>query len=68
LEDEMQTVKQLMESEVSISCDGKHYEPALQHSHGAWNWKDAFAVLRGKAIAIRQTEKEDLHKTVKIGG
>ena len=64
----MQTVKQLMESDVSMSCDGRHYEPALRYSHGSWNWKDAFAVLRGKAVAIRKTEKEDLQKPAKIGG
>ena len=57
----MLTVKDLMTTECQSSPDGKHWEPALPHR--VW-WRtrlrDAWAVLKGEALAIRQTTKADL--------
>ncbi len=59
----MMTVKDLMTSKVSCSLDGKHWEPALPESHHLW-WRirlrDAWAVWKGEAVAIRQTTKNDI--------
>lgn len=57
----MITVKDLMTSPVKSSPDGKHWEPSLWVTHW-WSIRirDALAVLQGKAVAIRQTTKEDL--------
>lgn len=61
----MITVKHLLTSNVSTSPDGKHWEPALPDGEFIW-WRvrlqDAIAVLRGEAIAIRQTTKADLEQ------
>lgn len=57
----MMTVKNLLESQVESSPDGKYWEPALP-SQLWWRIRlgDAWAVWTGKAIAVRQTTKEDL--------
>ena len=58
----MITVKQLMESTVKSSPDGKHWEPALPMPYPHWHnlLRDAWSVFKGEAVAIRQTEKQDL--------
>ena len=57
----MITVKSLMETEVQSSPDGEHWEPALpQFVCLKIRARDAWAVLNGKAVAIRQTTKEDV--------
>lgn len=58
----MMTIKDLMTSEVSCSPDGKHWEPALPLQSTYWRirLRDAWAVWKGEATAIRQTTKEDL--------
>lgn len=58
----MITVKQLLESTVQSSPDGKHWEPAIPMPYFGWRylWKDAWEVLNGRAVAIRQTLKCDL--------
>lgn len=61
----MITVKYLMETECKSSPDGRHWEPVLPHPYGlTWRnrLRDAWAVLNGKAIAIRQTTKADITK------
>ncbi len=57
----MMTVKDLMTSGVQSSPDGKHWEPSLPLPWYSWryNWRDAWAVLNGRAVAIRQTTKAD---------
>lgn len=61
----MMTVKDLMENQCSSSPDGIHWEPALPETRGLW-WRirlrDAWAVWKGEAVAIRQTTKDDLTK------
>lgn len=61
----MMTVKDLMQNQCSSSPDGNHWEPALPEPHRIW-WRirlrDAWAVWQGKAVAIRQTTKDDLIK------
>lgn len=56
----MMTLKQLLESSESASPDGKHWEPAIPLAGPGLRWRDAIAVLRGRAIAVRQTTKRDL--------
>jgi hypothetical protein len=59
----MMTVKDLMQNQCTSSPDGKHWEPALPEPHPlCWSirFHDAWAVWKGKAIAIRQTTKADL--------
>jgi hypothetical protein len=57
----MMTVKDLLTAECQSSADGKHWEPALpQHVWWRIRLRDAWAVLQGKAVAIRQTTKADL--------
>jgi hypothetical protein len=58
----MMTVKDLMATEVQSSPDGKHWEPALplQDSFFRRRFRDAWAVWTGKALAVRQTTKDDL--------
>lgn len=58
----MLTVKDLLESPVQTSPDGQHWEPAIPLPMFGWRylWRDAWAVLNGRAVAIRQTEKADL--------
>ena len=57
----MMTVKDLMTNTVQSSPDGNHWEPALP-SYLLWRTRlrDAWAVLTGKAFAIRQTTKADI--------
>lgn len=59
----MLTLKELMENPTRSSPDGKHWEPALPYGGQLW-WRirvrDAWEVLRGRACAVRQTEKADL--------
>ena len=59
----MMTVKDLMQNQCSSSPDGSHWEPCLPESHRLW-WRirlrDAWAVWKGEAVAIRQTTKADL--------
>lgn len=58
----MMTVKDLMTSNVSTSPDGRHWEPALPLPFFGWlvTWRDAWAVLNGHAVAIRQTTLADI--------
>lgn len=58
----MMTVKQLLQSTVQSSPDGKHWEPAIPLPYFGWRclWRDAWEVLNGRAVAIRQTRKSDL--------
>lgn len=58
----MLTVKDLMTSGTQSSPDGKHWEPAIPLPMFGWlfTWRDAWAVLNGRAVAIRQTTKADL--------
>jgi len=58
----MLTVKDLIQSPISSSLDGKHWEPALADcAFSFWyRFRDAMEVLHGRAHAIRQTTKEDL--------
>ena len=55
-------IKTLMQSSVTTSPDGNHWEPALSESSFRWRNRlsDVWAVWTGKAVAIRQTTKEDL--------
>lgn len=55
----MMTLKDLLTSDCSSSPDGKHWEPAIPILPD-WNWRDAWAVLRGRALAVRNTRKSDL--------
>ena len=59
----MMTMKDLMATEVKSSPDGKHWEPALpQHIWWRIRLRDAWAVLKGEAVAVRQTTKADITK------
>jgi hypothetical protein len=57
----MMTVQDLLASPTQSSPDGKHWEPALP-SYLLWRTRlrDAYAVLKGNAVAIRQTTKADV--------
>ncbi len=59
----MLTIKDVMTSGASSSPDGKHWEPALPYMRGMLHWRDAWAVFRGRAVAVRQTTKDDLAPT-----
>lgn len=54
------TVKDLMTSTVRSSPDGKHWEPALPYVWWRIRLRDAWAVWKGEAHAIRQTTKADI--------
>jgi len=62
----MMTVKDLMLNPDKSSPDGEHWEPAIPSSHMLveryWRFRlrDAWAVWKGKAIAVRQTTKADI--------
>ena len=58
----MMTMKDLMENPCQSSPDGNHWEPALPEPHFYWRirLRDAWAVWRGEAVAVRQTTKADL--------
>ena len=60
----MMTVKELITNPASSSPDGKHWEPAIPLPYFGWrySWRDAWAVLNGRAVAIRQTTKADLSR------
>ena len=56
----MMNLKYLMQSTESISPDGQHWEPALpimQLRTFKTRFTDAWAVWKGNAVAVRQTEK-----------
>ena len=57
----MLTMKDVIENPNQSSPDGKHWESALPHK--LW-WRirlrDAYAVWKGEATAVRQTTKADL--------
>jgi hypothetical protein len=58
----MLTIKDLMTSGAQSSPDGKHWEPAIPLPMFGWRhlWRDAWAVLNGRAVAIRQTTNADI--------
>ena len=57
----MMTVKDLMENPCQSSPDGSHWEPALpQYVWWRFRLRDAWAVWRGDATAIRKTTKADI--------
>lgn len=57
----MISFKKLVHSDTYVSVDGKYWEPAITPPYRfRWRLRDAIAVLRGHAIAVRQTEKGDL--------
>lgn len=60
----MMTIKELLENPCQSSPDGLHWEPALPLTSRGWcsRLRDAWAVYRGEATAIRQTTKDDLHE------
>ena len=60
----MMTIKDLMENPVSSSPDGKYWEPALPYPTPYWRVRlsDAWAVWKGRATAIRQTQKADIEE------
>ena len=60
----MINIKTLMQTSVTTSPDGKHWEPALPTPSIWWRSRlqDAWAVWKGDASAIRQTTKQDLEK------
>jgi len=62
----MMTMKELMENPNHSSPNGKYWEPALPKcSYGFLNrLRDAWAVWKGQATAIRQTTKADLAKGI----
>lgn len=63
------TVKDFLKSGCQSSPDGKHWEPALP-DYVWWRIRvtDALAVLRGDAVAIRQTTKDDLRRAQEVRG
>ncbi len=57
----MLTVKELMENPNRSSPDGRHWEPALWlYAPLRYRLRDAWEVVCGRAMAIRQTENADL--------
>ena len=58
----MMTLKELMTTGSQSSPDGEHWEPAIPMlpTSPLMNWRDAWAVLNGRALAVRQTTKADL--------
>ena len=59
------TLKDLLTSGAQSSPDGQHWEPAIPLLPD-WNWRDGWLVLRGHALAVRQTTKADLLAEAKI--
>ncbi len=59
----MITVKDLMQNPNQSSPNGVNWEPAIPDMRYVW-WRirlrDAWAVWKGEAIAVRQTTKADL--------
>lgn len=65
----MLTVKQLMENTCKSSPDGKHWEPAIpKYQWWRIRLRDAIAVWKGEAVAVRQTTKQDLTTQKYKGG
>jgi len=60
----MMTMKELMDSPNHSSPNGRYWEPALPLKWIGWRvrLRDAWAVWKGQATAIRQTTKADLTK------
>jgi hypothetical protein len=58
----MMTIKDLLQNPNQSSPDGKHWEPALSYPPLYWRirLRDAWAVWKGNAIAVRQTTKADI--------
>ena len=58
----MMTMKDVMTSGVQSSPDGRHWEPSLPIPMFGWRylWRDAWEVLNGRALAVRQTRKSDI--------
>lgn len=63
----MMTLKDLMTSGAQTSPDGKHWEPAIPIL-ATGNWRDAWAVYKGRALAVRQTTKADLRDGKDVRG
>jgi hypothetical protein len=63
----MMTMKDLMESGCQSSPDGHWWEPALPLQATWWRTRlrDAWAVWKGEATAIRQTTKADIEAKLK---
>ena len=63
----MMTVKDLIENSCLSSPDGKHWEPALPLYSFSWHnrLRDALAVWKGEATAIRQTTKADIQSAIR---
>lgn len=60
----MLTVKQFLENPCKSSPDGQHWEPCVpQYVWWRIRLRDAWAVWKGDAVAIRQTTKEDLKES-----
>ena len=58
----MITVKDLLTTKVTSSPDGQRWEPCLpQYLSLRVRIRDAWAVLFGNAVAIRQTTKSDIY-------
>lgn len=53
------TLKDLLTSSSQSSPNGVNWEPSIPYLPD-WNWRDAWLVLRGRALAVRQTTKADL--------
>jgi hypothetical protein len=66
----MMTIKELMENPCQSSPDGKHWEPALPLQASWWRtrFRDAWAVWKCEATAIRQTTKADIEAAHGIKG
>lgn len=58
----MITMKDLLNNSSESSPDGVHWEPALPVQPFWWRvrLRDAWAVWKGDAVAVRQTTKDDL--------
>lgn len=58
----MMTMRDVLMTSASCSPDGLHWEPALPLPMFGWRylWRDAWEVLNGRAIAVRNTTKADL--------
>ena len=58
----MIVMKDILEAQCLSSPDGRYWEPALPIPAMSWSLRlrDAWAVLKGEAHAIRQTTKADI--------
>ncbi len=64
----MMTMKDVLTSGNSSSPDGEHWEPSLPYMLGRLYWRDAWEVLHGRAVAVRQTTKADINGINPTGG